>query len=234
MPDITTQKHRIAVYGRTIEASLYRPATAGRTSPVPGILFLHEIFGVTRQVTADVLELAGLGYAVLAPDLYSDMGATRFCIREFFNEAGVKNRSDNPALQEVFTVLDYLKTLDGVDAGRIGAVGMCLTGGFIIHLAKRPELKAPVIFHHSLGLFGAGAPRRDVAGVQNTIQAHFVPNDLFCPKLKQENLKNALGEKLEVHFHPDGHHGLRSRDRNRPAGREAWTLTKEFFRQHLA
>ncbi len=233
-PGIIEEKHRIAVYGRSINATLYRPATASKDDPAPGILFLQEIFGVIDPLIRDARELAGMGYAVLVPDLYSEMGAIRFCIREFFTAAGINNRPGNPALKEIFHVLDYLESLDTVDRERIGAIGMCLTGGFILHLARRPELKAPVVYHHSLGLTGAGIPADDARQVVNTVQGHYVPNDLFCPRSKQDQLKGLLGEKLDFHFYPEGHHGLRSRDRNTPEGKLAWERTKTFFREHLA
>lgn len=69
----------------------------------------------------------GEGYAVLAPDLYSGMGALRFCIRQFFTQAGRVNANETrqAARREVFAVLDHLKTLPTVDAERIGALGQC-------------------------------------------------------------------------------------------------------------
>ncbi len=239
MNEVITEEHSIAVYGRMIKGTLYRPVLAasparpGRPKPVPGILYLHEIFGVIDGYVADARELASLGFAVLLPDLYSGIGAMKFCIREFFTEAGLKNTSDNPALKEIFHVLDYLETIDGVDRTRIGAMGACLTGGFILHLARRPELKAPVVYHHSLGLTGAGIPPQDALNVQNRIQGHYVPNDLFCSRAKQEKLQELLGTRLEHHLYPEGHHGLRSRDRDTESGKLAWERTKAFFTEQL-
>lgn len=231
---VKAEDHRIAVYGRFIDATLFRSDIASDKHPVPGILLLHEAFGVTSQIKEDAKELAGLGYGVLVPDLYSETGAARYCIRQFITEAGMKNRSSNPAVHELFHVLDYLETLPCIDRERIGAVGMCLTGGFILHLARRPELKAPVIFHHSLGLAGAGVSPRAAAQVRHTIQGHYVTNDLFCPKARQEALRDLLGDKLDYHLYPGAKHGLRSVDRNTRAGQEAWEKTKAFFAEHLA
>ena len=139
----------------------------------------------------DARDLAASGYAVLVPDLYSEMGVARFCIREFFTAAGQENRpGGHPALDEVFATLDYLERIEGVDPSRIGAIGQCLTGGFALHLARRPEVKAPVVYHHSLGLRGAGIPEADAAQIQNQIQGHYAENDpLFCPRARQERLK---------------------------------------------
>lgn len=233
MSAVEKHKHRIDTGERKIDAALYRPA-GGRT-PLPGILYLHEAFGVRKYVREDARELAGEGYAVFVPDLFSEIGALRFCVREFMTKAGRENRSGgHPALDEVFVVLDYFEHLEGVDRTRVGCIGQCLTGGYVLHLARRPEMKAPVLYHHSLGTRGAGVSRKDAEKIRHTVQGHFAENDpVFCPRQRVEKLRSLLGEKLDYHEHPNVGHGLRSRFRDTPEGREAWTQTKAFFREHL-
>ena len=155
MGDLQEETLRIGVGARSIHAHLFHPTGAGRS---PGILFLMEVYGVRPWVLADARDLAAEGYAVLVPDLYSEMGGLRFCLRQFFNAAGRTNanETEQEALREVFAILEHLKTLPAVDAERIGALGQCLSGGFALHLARRPDVKAPVVYHHSLGITAAG------------------------------------------------------------------------------
>lgn len=232
MSDIVEDAVRIPVETRSIEAHFLRPAGAG---PYPGILLLMEFFGVRDWLLADARDLATDGYAVLVPDLYAGMGRLRFCIRQFFTQAGRTNANEtrHEALREVFAILEHLKTLPTVDAERLGALGQCLTGGFALHLARRPEVKAPVVYHHSLGVTGAGIDPADAAEIQHVIQGHFVEPDPFCPRARRERLRRLLGERLEYHPHPVVGHGLRSLYRDTAEGQATWRQTKAFFAAHL-
>jgi carboxymethylenebutenolidase len=232
MCDILEDTVQIPVGTRSIEAHFIRPAGVG---PYPGILLLMELYGVRSWLLADSRDLATEGYAVLVPDLYSEMGALRFCLRQFFHQAGRTNANETrqAALREVFAILEYLKTLPAVDAERLGALGQCLTGGFALHLARRPDVKAPVVYHHSLGVTGAGIDPADAAEIRQVIQGHFVQPDPFCPRARQARLRWLLGDRLDYHLHPDVGHGLRSLFRNTVEGRATWQQTKAFFAAHL-
>src|SRR5512143_620337 len=120
MSAIVEDTVRLPVGTRAIEAHVIRPAGAG---PYPGILLLMELPGVRSWLLADARDLAAEGYAVLVPDLYSEMGMLRFCIRQFFHQAGRinANETQQEALREVFALLEHLKTLPAVDAERLGA-----------------------------------------------------------------------------------------------------------------
>jgi carboxymethylenebutenolidase len=168
MSAIVEDTMRIPVGTRSIEAHFIRPTGAG---PYPGILLLMELYGVRSWLLADARDLATEGYVVLVPNLYSGTGALRFCLRQFFTQAALVNANETrqAALREVFTVLEHLKTLPAVDAERLGTLGQCLTGGFALHLARRSDVKAPVVYHHSLGVTGAGIDPADAAEIRQVI-----------------------------------------------------------------
>lgn len=232
MGDLHEETLRIGVGARSIHAHLFHPTGAGRS---PGILFLMEVYGVRPWVLADARDLAAEGYAVLVPDLYSEMGGLRFCLRQFFNATGRSNanETEQEALREVFAILEHLKTLPAVDAERIGALGQCLTGGFALHLARRPDVKAPVVYHHSLGITGAGIDSADAAEIRQVVQGHFVQRDPFCPRTRQVRLRRLLGDHLDYHLHPGFGHGLRSLLRHTVEGQLTWQQTKDFFAAQL-
>jgi carboxymethylenebutenolidase len=232
MHDLLEATLRIPVGTRSVNAMLFSQAGAHRR---PGILLLMEFCGVRSWLLEDARDLAAESYAVLVPDLYSDLGRLRFCIRQFFHQAGRTNANETrqEALREVFAILEHLKTLPAVDAERLGALGQCLTGGFALHLARRSDVKAPVVYHHSLGVTGAGIDPADAAEIRQVIQGHFVQPDPFCPRARQERLCHVLGERLDYHLHPGVGHGLRSVFRNTVEGRLTWQQTKEFFAAHL-
>ena len=232
MSDLCEETLHVPVGTRSVNAYLLHPAGAG---PYPGILLLMELYGVRSWLLADARDLAAEGYTVLVPDLYSEMGLLRFCIRQFFSQAGRANANETQqeALREVFAILDHFTQLPQVDGQRIGALGQCLTGGFALHLARRSEVKAPVVYHHSLGMTGAGIDPADAAEIRQVVQGHFVQPDPFCPRARQERLRQLLGDRLDSHLHSGVGHGLRSVFRNTVEGRLTWKQTKDFFATHL-
>jgi len=219
----------VPVGRRSISVELYHPSTPG---PHPGVLLLHELFGLTSNVRADARELAREGYLVLAPDLYSG-GMGRYCMRFFFSRQALANKSDAEPVAEIHHLLDHLKADPGCN-GMIGMIGMCLTGGFVLHMAKRDDLAAPVVYHHGFGVGGSGISDRDAAEIQTTIQGHFLAEDRICPRSKIEALAAQLGDRLEVNLYPAAGHGLRSALRHTAHSDEAWSRTLAFLREQLA
>lgn len=96
---------RIALGTRDINVEVYAPATPG---PAPGILMLHELFGILDFYREDAADLAARGYLVYVPDLFTG-GALRYCIRAMVSEAGRMNRANSPLNLEMHALLDALK-----------------------------------------------------------------------------------------------------------------------------
>ena len=185
---------KLQLQKRTIDAYFY-PADKPHA---PGIIFLHDLTGLQKvnHKTAEII--AEGGFNVLVPDLYSEIGMRKYCVSMLFNEMARNNHpNDNEPLNEIFEIIDHFKAYKEVDETQLGIVGQCLTGGFVLHAAMRPEMKAPVVFHHSLGQKGSGMPKGCAALVQNKIQGHFVHIDPFCPPGKVKQLKSELQDQLE-------------------------------------
>lgn len=217
------------VGGRTIRGELYVPQGDG---PWPGVVLLHELFGLNSHVRADARSLARHGYLVLAPNLYSG-SARSYCMKMVFSPQAQQNRGDFAPTQEVHRCLDFLKT-EPLCNGKLGMIGMCLTGGFVLQMARRDDLTAPVVFHHSFGTRGGGMPSDEAADVKHTILGHFAELDArFCPKARVDKLKADLGDRLIVNMYDGVGHGLRSVFRHTPQGAEAWERTLAFFAEHL-
>ena len=214
---------------RTIQLEIYKPATPIQA---PGILYLHELFGLLDVYRKDAEELARRGYLVYLPDMYSGK-KINYCVRSMVHEAGRNNRSDNPLLEEVNHLLDQLKREPNCN-GKLGMIGMCLTGGFVIHCAMREDMEAPVIYHHSFGLEGAGLPTAEEPRLVNVkrMQGHFSKGDIFCPAKRRNRLKVLLEDRLESHLYP-APHGFRSVSRGSKSGAKVWERTLRFFEDHL-
>jgi carboxymethylenebutenolidase len=106
---------------------LARPAGAG---PWPGVVVIHDAFGLSSDLRRQCEWLASSGYLALGPDLYSQ-GSKLSCLRSIFLDLRARRG----------------KTFDNIDAarttllasdecsGRVGVIGYCMGGGFSLLLA---------------------------------------------------------------------------------------------------
>ena len=220
---------RLDLYTRTIDCYYYR----SNKKNAPGIVFLHDLTGLQGVNHKTASLLAEDGFNVLLPDLYSEMGRNKYCVRFLFDEVIRNNRGEcNEPLNEIFEIIDHFKTFPEVDEDQLGIVGQCLTGGFVLHAAIRPEVKAPVVFHHSFGREGSGIPSKCSALIQNKIQGHYVYMDPFCPPTRIKQLERELGDKLEKHMYALPH-GIPHLFFRTPQGRKAYDRMMTFFKSNL-
>lgn len=223
------EKRKLQLHNREIDAYFY---SAGNKK-APGIIFLHDLTGLQAVNHKAAQIISEGGFHVLVPDLYSEMGMKNYCVRVLFNEM-VRNNypNENEPLHEIFEIIDHFKAFKEVDEKQLGIVGQCLTGGFVLHAAMRPEMKAPVVFHHSFGREGSGMPKGCAALVENKIQGHFVYLDPFCPPGRIKQLKQELGDKLEIHNYwlP---HGIPHLFFKNKQAKQAFNRMMDFFQQQL-
>jgi carboxymethylenebutenolidase len=219
---------------RSIEVEIYTPDPAAHgPGPWPGVLLLHEMFGLNSNVRADARDLARAGYLVAAPDLYGAAGMRRYCMRMVFTAEALANRGDSELVQEVHACLDDLKA-DPRCNGKLGMIGMCLTGGFALQMARRDDMAAPVVFHHGFGMRDGGLPDAEASDVKHTVLGLFAEQDrVACPRARVDRLQEVLGDRLEATIYPGVGHGLRSAFRYTPQGAQAWQRTLDFFAEHL-
>jgi dienelactone hydrolase len=141
-------------------ATTLRGFLAKQTTDVqrPGVLVVHEWWGLNDYIRGRARQLAELGYAALAVDMYGD-GKTAddpASAGKLMNEA----LADRAALEAKFNAAyERLKAEPGVDASRIAAIGYCFGGAVVLHAARIGlPLKAVVSFHGALGSFHKPAP----------------------------------------------------------------------------
>ena len=115
---------------RTLAGYFARPEGDG---PTPGVLVIHEIFGLNENIKEIARRFANEGYAALAVDLFA--GRNRIlCMFSLF--AGMRyNSTGHGGIRDLRAALDFLGQQPRVDPARLGAVGYCLGGGLAIALA---------------------------------------------------------------------------------------------------
>ena len=109
---------------RTLRGYLAMPAGDG---PWPGVVMIHEIFGLDDVMRRHADRLARLGYLTLAVDLYSSGGATRCVVSTM--RAMVKGHGR--ALADIAAAREHLASAADC-TGRIGVIGFCMGGGFAL------------------------------------------------------------------------------------------------------
>ncbi|RME88764.1 MAG: dienelactone hydrolase [Candidatus Hydrogenedentota bacterium] len=220
---------RIRLSNRSINAYYYRAGTGFR----PGILFLPDLMGVNDTLKESAQLLAQEGYHVLLPDLYSDEGMAKYCLRMLFQWDFVSNKANNSGMKEIREILEFFRSIPEVNGDKIGVIGQCLTGGYVLHTAYLEGVKAPVVFHHSFGVVGSGMPEEDARKICQKVQGHFVHVDPFCPESRVNELKKQLGNYLEVNYYDYLPHGIPHFFRLTSEGKRAWTNMVRFLKMQL-
>jgi len=116
----------------------------------PGVLIVHEWWGLNDYARTRAKMLAELGYTALALDMFGEgkiashpEDAQKFASEIFSN---LKMGEDR-----FMAAYNFLKQQEAVDPENIAAIGYCFGGGVVLHMASLGiDLKAVASFHGSL------------------------------------------------------------------------------------
>ncbi|HEX6256333.1 MAG TPA: dienelactone hydrolase family protein [Euzebyales bacterium] len=134
-----------------IAGHLAVPSAVDDETAVPGIVVIHEAFGLTDDIVRIADRMADRGYLALAPDLFS-WGPTVRCLVAAFRSLW---RGHGRAVADVDACRRHLLARPDCN-GRVGVVGFCLGGGFALLAARRGyDVAAPNYGHLPRGLPGA-------------------------------------------------------------------------------
>ena len=108
----------------TIKGYLAQPSQSGRH---PGIVVIHEAFGLVEHIRDIARRFANIGYNAVAPDLYARKGGPSDPndINTVFPV--MFGKSDGESVQDLEAAASHLRGLPGA-TGKIGAIGFCSGG----------------------------------------------------------------------------------------------------------
>ena len=204
----------------------------------PGIVLLHEIFGVNDYVRDGAQRLAELGYVVLAPDLF---WRTRPGLELAHDEAGMQagmaaagELDFEAAVGDAIAALALLRSMPEA-SGRAGVMGFCLGGTLAYNVALHATPDAAVIY------YGSGIPGALDAAAQITCPTimHWGGADPYIPR-EQVDAVAAMAagrDNVECHVHEGAGHAFdnhRAPTFHMPEPRAAaWGLTAAFLAREL-
>jgi dienelactone hydrolase len=117
----------------------------------PGIVVVHEWWGLTSYPKKRAEMLARLGYVALAADMFGD-GKTADNPGDAQKFAGESMKDVSLLRSKFVAAVDFLKEDEHTNADEIGAIGYCYGGGVVLNMARSGlDLKGVVSFHGSLG-----------------------------------------------------------------------------------
>jgi len=213
----------------TVQGVLYTPSGKG---PFPGLIVVHEWWGLNDWVKDQASKLADQGYAALAVDLYRGKVATTP------DEAHqiMRGVPEDRAKRDLHAAFEFLASQSNVKKDRIGSIGWCMGGGYALDVAlQEPTLAATVINYGHLAtdpdaLKKINAPILGLFGAQDK---GITPEDVQ----KFEQTMKQLGKKIEVKDYDDAGHAFENPN-NKQGYREAdaqdaWKRTVEFLASTL-
>lgn len=116
----------------------------------PGVLVVHEWWGLDEYARSRAAQLAKLGYVALAVDMYGE-GKTTEHPKEAGQMAGEVRKNVKTWVGRAQAGLKVLRSQEMVDADRIAAIGYCFGGSTVLQLAfSGADVDAVVSFHGAL------------------------------------------------------------------------------------
>jgi dienelactone hydrolase len=155
----------------------------------PGIVMVHEWWGITKHVHNEARKFAQQGYTAFIADMYGDAKTA-----DNPKDAGALSGSvmKNPqAMESRFNAAkEQLAKHPSVDPKRIGAVGYCFGGAVVLNMARTgADLAGVAGFHASLGL---NTPAPAPGAVKAKILVLNGADDPFVKKEQYAQLKKEL------------------------------------------
>src|SRR5487761_1349478 len=225
-----------------LRAHLAVPAGPG---PWPGVVLIHDAFGMSTDLRNHADRFAAIGYLALAPDLYS-WGSKISCIRATF---GALRARKGRAFEDIEAARVALSERSDC-TGKVGVIGYCMGGGFALLSAPRFDFDAASVNYGEVP-----KDAEDVLAGSCPMVASFGGRDRMPAPGTAARLSGVL-ERLRVdhdvkeypgvgHSFMNDHQGraatvlaplakvLLHLGYNEEASEDSWSRILDFFRLHL-
>jgi carboxymethylenebutenolidase len=221
-------------YGEGSKSNLvgYLAMPQDAAEPLPGIIVIHEWWGLNDNIKAMTRRLAGEGYVALAVDLYGGATAATPDAAQALMTAMI---ADPEAAQRNLTqAYEYLERY--AFAPRIASIGWCLGGGWSLQTALLyPDTLDAMVMYYGQVL----TDRNRLAALDMPILGFFGAEDESIPVRDVQTFRATLQDlrkNAEVLIVPRVGHAFANPsggNYNEQAASESWETTLAFLARHL-
>lgn len=209
----------------TIMAYLAFPERHDRA---PGVLVIHEVFGLSDFIRQTTRQLAEDGFVAIAPDLLSRRGGTPGSADSA--RALIAGLDPDTVTRDLDATVAYLRRLPAAVPERVGVIGFCWGGGESFRYAtNNPSLRAFVV------CYGPGPQALAIARIRAQGLGVYAERDAridaSLPAVDQA--VRSYGTRYQYTVYPGvGHAFLRTREQPAVAD-SAWRTVLRFLRATL-
>ncbi len=198
--------------------------------PHPGVVVIHEAFGLNDHMRDVARRFAAEGYAGLAVDLFT--GRNRAICMARYMTGMLLGSVNRYGIDDLKSALTFLAKHPEIDAQRLGAIGFCMGGGFAIAWAcTDSRLKAIAPF------YGMNPRPLSVVGRLCPVVGSYPERDFTARGGRI--LDGALTEKGIAHdikIYPGAQHSFFNDTRsayNKEAAEDSWRRVLAHFGERL-
>ena len=217
--------------------------------PFPVVLFYMDAPGKREELHDMARRLAAVGYYVVLPNLYY-RSRREFQLKERTETALAEMfalmRALNAHTTQVDTaaMLSFVDTQPQADAARVGCMGYCMSGPFVVWAgAAFPQRLRCIASIHGANMVTdqADSPHRVAAKLNCESYFACAENDVWAPPAHIEQLQAALqtsGKPHRVEWYPGTEHGFVFPNRgaiyNKAASERHWERLYSLFARTLS
>ncbi len=197
----------------------------------PGVVMVHEWWGLNSNVEDMAVLLAQEGFVVLAVDIYEGKVANSSDEARALTSAVKQPRAN----ENMRAAVAFLRNQSGVDALNIGSIGWCFGGAQSLQLALSGEkLQGTVIYYGQLTDNQTALKQIEwpVLGIFGELDSGIPPEKVNAFKAALD----AVGVENDITIYPGVNHAFANPSGARYAPnetRDAWAKTVAFFERTL-
>jgi carboxymethylenebutenolidase len=215
--------------GKPLRGYAARPKSS--KGPLPGVIVIHEWWGLNDNIRAMTRRLAGEGYQALAVDLFG--GTHAETPDQAMKLVNAVMQSPGPAQENLRRAAAWL---EGKGVKKMGVIGWCFGGGWSLATALMlpDKIDATVIYYGHLETDPA-----KLAKLKHPVLGAFGAEDKSIPADSVHAFESALrkqGTPVDVKIYEGAGHAFAnpSGGNYRPdAAKDAWQRTTAFLARNL-
>ncbi|MFY4729521.1 dienelactone hydrolase family protein [Nitrospira sp. BLG_2] len=212
-----------------VDCLLFWPQQAGS---YPGVVLLHDRWGLTGQMKDLGARLACEGYMVIIPNLYGRLGGM-VTASDDVAAALLERQNDAHVLTDINSCCEYLNTRHFAKTNIHGVVGYGMGGSYALRFAcQRKRLRAAVSYYGKMV-----TPKELVKDLFSPLLYHQAEDDTWVTQDEVEQLRGAAAEyakRVEIHLYPRTSHAfcneMKPNVYNPDSSTLAWERTTSFLK----